>query len=30
MKTYIIEKSNENKYLIFALTKKNKKVLEIY
>ena len=27
---YIIEESNENKYLIFALTKKNKKVLEIY
>ena len=27
---YIIEEINENKYLIFALTKNNKKVLEIY
>ena len=28
--SYIIEENNVNKYLIFALTKKNKKVLEIY
>ena len=27
---YIIEESNENKNLIFALTKKNKKALAIY
>ena len=27
---YIIEENNENKYLLFALTKNNKKVLEIY
>ena len=27
---YINEKSNEDKYLIFALTKNNKKVLEKY
>ena len=27
---YIIEESNEDKYLIFALTKNNKKVLGIY
>ena len=27
---YIIEEGSENKYLVFPLTKKNKKVLEIY
>ena len=27
---YNIEESNENKYLIFALTKNNKKILETY
>ena len=27
---YIIEESNKDKYLIFALTKNNKKVLRIY
>ena len=27
---YIIEESNQNKYLIFALTRNNKEVLTIY